>query len=47
MTKDQIVKAAEQLAEAWRTNQTIKQFSDDLLPNNLKTAVDIQDEFAK
>ena len=47
MTKAQIVKAAEQLAEAWQTNQTIKQFSDDLLPNNLKTAMAIQDEFAK
>ena len=47
MTKDQIVKAAEQLAQAWRANQTIEPFSGDLVPKNRETAVAIQDELAK
>ena len=47
MTKDQIVKVAEQLAQVWRANQTIERFSGDLVPKNRETAVAIQDELAK
>ena len=41
MTKDQILRAAEQLAQAWRANQTIERFSGDLVPKNRETAVAI------
>ena len=47
MTKEQIAKAAEQLAKAWRENHPIERLSNDLIPSNRETAVAIQDELAK